>query len=67
MKRKQSYTRNETDLTDSTQVPVTGPTGYEGRKEGSTAAGKDLSDTRSSNRKGRKAAARPKKLEEEAD
>lgn len=66
MKKKDSnkYIPNETDLT---QVPPTGQTGYEGYKAGRTLAGKGLSDTRSSGRKGRKSSDGHKKLEEEAE
>lgn len=66
-KRDITHITYETNETNLDEVPDKGPVGDQKRKGGSTVAGKDLSTTRSSHRKGRKAATSPKKLEEQAD
>jgi hypothetical protein len=62
--RKSSYIRNETPLPEA--KPTDG-TGFEQMSLGATVAGRDLSTTRSSRRKGRKSVVGHKKLEAEAD
>ncbi len=63
--KKRNYMSVETDRTDIDQF--TDPKKQYVVAGRSTVAGKDLSNTRSSNRKGRKSATRPKKLEEQAE
>lgn len=66
MKNKEKHKYQEPHDTDLSGFGTGRLSAVKGRKGGSIVAGKDLSDTRSSHRKGRKSATTPKKLEKEA-